>query len=174
MMTRRTFLWGGFLGSLYPGIFFSRSRGSLPGSPGKPTVISTWSFGKAANEAAMKVLRERGSALDAVEAGARTTESDPAVRSVGYGGLPDAQGEVTLDACIMDFRGNAGSVAFLRDIKHPVSVARQVMEKSDHVMLVGEGAKRFALAHGFKEENLLTKKSRDDWLKWKSSVSKGR
>ena len=106
-----------------------------------------------------------------MEAGVRVTEADPLSQSVGLGGRPDKDGHVTLDACIMDSDGNAGSVAFLRDIKHPISVARKVMEQTDHVMLVGKGAKRFALEKGFKEENLLTDKSREEWLQWKKDNS---
>lgn len=83
------------------------------------------------------------------------------------GGRPDSEGNVTLDACIMDSDGNAGSVAFLQNIKHPISVARKVMEKTDHVMLAGKGALKFALENGFKKENLLTEQSRKEWLEWK-------
>jgi isoaspartyl peptidase/L-asparaginase-like protein (Ntn-hydrolase superfamily) len=101
-----------------------------------------------------------------VEAGVRVTESDPEANSVGYGGLPDRDGKVTLDACIMDEKGDCGSVAFLEYIMHPVSVARLMMEKTPHVMLVGEGALRFALANGFKKENLLTPESEQKWRKW--------
>ena len=130
-------------------------------------VISTWPHGLAANAAAWKILATGGRALDAVEQGARVVELDPAVNNVGYGGLPDRAGEVTLDACIMDEAGNCGAVACLRHIKNPVSVARLVMEKSPHVMLVGEGAEQFALAHGFKKENLLTAAARAAWKKWR-------
>ena len=119
----------------------------------------------------MGVLNDNGTALDAVEAGVRVTEADPSSQSVGLGGRPDQDGHVTLDACIMNSDGNAGSVAFLRDIKHPISVARKVMEQTDHVMLVGEGAKRFALENGFQEENLLTDKSKEEWLQWKRDNS---
>jgi N4-(beta-N-acetylglucosaminyl)-L-asparaginase len=94
--------------------------------------------------------------LDAVEAGARVPEADPNDTSVGYGGFPDRDGNVTLDACIMDEFGMAGSVCFLQHIMHPVSVARRVMEKTPHVMLVGSGALQFALSEGFEKENLLT------------------
>ena len=111
-------------------------------NPVRPVVISTWQHGLAANQAAWKILSNGGRALDAVEAGVRESESDPKVSSVGFGGLPDASGQVTLDACIMDEKGDCGSVAFLRDIENPISVARLVMEKTPHVMLVGEGAKR--------------------------------
>lgn len=133
----------------------------------KPLVISTWNHGLAANEAAWKVLTKNGKALDAVEQGVKVSESDPEVRSVGYGGLPDRDGKVTLDASIMDEMGNCGSVAFLQHIKNPISVARLVMEKTPHVMLVGDGALSFALKNGFKKENLLTEKSRKDWEEWK-------
>ncbi len=136
-------------------------------SQGKAVVVSTWNFGAAANEAAWEILAGGGYALDAAEAGARVPEADPAVISVGYGGLPDARGKVTLDACIMDEKGNAGSVTFLEDIIHAISVARQVMEKTPHVMLSGKGARDFALANGFKRENLLTPTARKAWQKWK-------
>jgi N4-(beta-N-acetylglucosaminyl)-L-asparaginase len=132
----------------------------------KPIVISTWNFGLKANEAAWAILSKGGTALDAVEAGARVPEGDPKETSVGLGGLPDRDGHVTLDACIMDEQGNIGSVAFLEGIVHPVSVARLVMEKTPHVMLVGEGAQQFALANGFKKEKLLTKESEKAWKEW--------
>jgi N4-(beta-N-acetylglucosaminyl)-L-asparaginase len=132
----------------------------------KPIVISTWNFGLHANEEAWKILSKGGRALDAVEAGARVPEGDPKETSVGLGGLPDRDGKVTLDACIMDENGNIGSVAFLEHIVHPVSVARLVMEKTQHVMLVGEGALEFALANGFKKEKLLTKESEKAWKEW--------
>jgi isoaspartyl peptidase/L-asparaginase-like protein (Ntn-hydrolase superfamily) len=105
--------------------------------------------------------------LDAVEAGARVPEADPNDTSVGYGGFPDRDGNVTLDACIMDEFGMAGSVCFLQHIMHPVSVARRVMEKTPHVMLVGSGALQFALSEGFEKENLLTESSRKAWEAWK-------
>jgi len=132
----------------------------------KPIVLSTWNFGLAANVDAWKVLSKGGRALDAVEAGAKVPEADPTETSVGYGGLPDRDGHVTLDACIMDENGNCGSVAFLQDIMHPISVARAVMEKTPHVMLVGEGARQFALANGFEKINLLTPESEKAWKEW--------
>src|SRR5688572_24159679 len=110
-----------------------------------PIVISTWDFGIAANAAAWEVLRNNGRALDAVEKGVHVPEADVKNQSVGYGGLPDRDGKVTLDACIMDEFGNCGSVAALQHIMHPISVARKVMEKTPHVMLVGDGALQFAL-----------------------------
>jgi N4-(beta-N-acetylglucosaminyl)-L-asparaginase len=132
----------------------------------KPIVIATWSFGLAANVEAWKILSQGGKALDAVEAGAKVPEADPNETSVGYGGLPDRDGKVTLDACIMDENGNCGSVAFLQHIVHPISVARAVMEKTPHVMLVGDGALQFALANGFEKKNLLTPKSEKAWKEW--------
>ncbi len=133
---------------------------------GKPMVISTWDFGKAANAAAWTVLEQNGRAVDAVETGVRVPEADPFNQSVGYGGRPDRDGRVTLDACIMDEKGGCGSVACLEHIKHPISVARMVMEKTPHVMLVGDGALQFALANGFRKENLLTVKSKMEWKEW--------
>lgn len=132
----------------------------------KPTVVSTWDFGQAANAAAWGILAGSGPALDAVEVGARVAEADPANLSVGYGGRPDRDGRVTLDACIMDAQGRCGSVAVLEHIMHAVSVARAVMEKSPHVMLAGDGALQFALAHGFEKQELLTEQSRREWEAW--------
>lgn len=131
-----------------------------------PIVISTWDFGIAANAAAWEVLKNKGRALDAVEKGVHVPEADPNNQSVGYGGLPDRDGRVTLDACIMDEFGNCGSVAALEHILHPISVARKVMEKTPHVMLVGSGALQFALEEGFKKENLLTPASEKAWKEW--------
>ena len=139
----------------------------VSGKKGLPLVIATWGPNVKATAAAWEILSKGGRALDAVEAGARVPEADPEDTSVGYGGFPDRDGIVTLDACIMDEFGNAGSVSFLRDIKHPISVARRVMEKTPHVILSGEGAKRFALQEGFPEENLLTPKAKEAWEKWK-------
>nr|WP_229805067.1 N(4)-(beta-N-acetylglucosaminyl)-L-asparaginase [Alteromonas halophila] len=133
----------------------------------KPVVVSTWKHGQPANHAAWQVLKKKGRAIDAVETGVRIPEGDPAVRTVGYGGYPDASGEVTLDACIMDENMNCGSVACLKQIRHPISVARLVMDKSPHVMLVGEGAQEFALQHGFTLENLLTPEAHADWQQWR-------
>ena len=133
----------------------------------KPIVISTWNHGLEANEASWKILSKGGTALDAVEAGVKITESDPNNTSVGLGGLPDRDGKVTLDACIMDHENNCGAVACLQDIENPISVARKIMEDTPHVMLVGAGAKEFALEKGFKEVNLLTESSKISWEKWK-------
>lgn len=133
-----------------------------------PVVISTWDAGLAANKGAWQVLSANGRALDAVEAGVRVTEASQNC-CVGLGANPDRDGFVTLDACIMDEHFNCGSVAYLERIKHPVSVARRVMEKTPHVMLVGSGAQQFAVAEGFPlEEQKLSaeaKKAYEQWLK---------
>ncbi|MEE9373074.1 MAG: N(4)-(beta-N-acetylglucosaminyl)-L-asparaginase [Saprospiraceae bacterium] len=134
-----------------------------------PTVISTWDFGERANVEAWKVISSGGSALNAVEQGVRLIEADPEEQTVGIGGFPDKEGHVTLDACIMDHDSNCGSVCFLRGFVHPISIARKVMEDTPHIMLVGEGAKKFALEKGFEEENLLTEKSKKAWEKWLST-----
>lgn len=132
----------------------------------KPIVISTWDFGVAANADAWRILNSNGKALDAVENGVKVAEADVKNQSVGYGGLPDRDGIVTLDACIMDHLSNCGAVLALEKIKHPISVARLVMEKTPHVMLAGDGALQFAIEQGFKAENLLTENSKKDWEKW--------
>lgn len=130
-----------------------------------PTVISTWDNVEA-NKAAWQHINDGDSALDAVEAGARVPEADAKDQSVGYGGRPDREGNVTLDACIMDEKGNAGSVCYLQHIKHPISVARKVMEETPHVILAGDGALDFALTKGFEKEELLTEKSKKEWQDW--------
>lgn len=132
----------------------------------KPVVISTWNHGLAANAQAWKTLAAGGRALDAVEAGVRVTEADPAVRSVGIGSRPDRSGTVTLDACIMNEKGDCGSVAYLQDTLHPISVARRVMEATPHVMLVGEGARQFAREQGFPAVELLTPEAKAEWEQW--------
>ncbi|MCC6253083.1 MAG: N(4)-(beta-N-acetylglucosaminyl)-L-asparaginase [Bacteroidia bacterium] len=131
-----------------------------------PIVLSTWKFGLKANEIAWRIISNKGSALDAVEIGVKLVEADPQERSVGYGGRPDRDGRVTLDACIMDSELNIGSVACLEHIMHPISVARAVMEKTPHVMLCGEGALSFALSQGFEKKNLLTPESEKEWKEW--------
>jgi N4-(beta-N-acetylglucosaminyl)-L-asparaginase len=132
----------------------------------KPLVIATWKTGLAV-ETAADVLENGGSALDAVEQGCRIEEANEKGQSVGKGGLPDRDGDVTLDACIMDSKGNYGAVLGVKEIKHVISVARKVMEDTPHVMLVGEGAKKFAISKGFEPENLLTEASKKAWEKWK-------
>jgi N4-(beta-N-acetylglucosaminyl)-L-asparaginase len=121
---------------------------------------------------AMDMIRDGADALDAVIAGVNIVEEDPNDTSVGYGGLPNEEGVVELDAAVMHGPTHrAGAVASLRNIKTPSQVARTVMERSDHVLMVGEGALRFARAHGFREENLLTDKAREAWLYWKEHLS---
>jgi N4-(beta-N-acetylglucosaminyl)-L-asparaginase len=152
------------LPSLADEIVSQKESFSIKGT--KPIVLSTWNFGLQANVAAWEVLKNNGKALDAVEAGVKIPEGDPTERSVGYGGRPDRDGRVTLDACIMDENSNIGAVGCLEHIKHPISVARAVMEKSPHVMLVGEGAFQFALSQGFEKENLLVADSEREWKEW--------
>lgn len=132
----------------------------------KPIVLSTWNHGVQANIPAWEILKNGGNALDAVEAGVRIIESDPKNTSVGIGGAPDREGNVSLDACIMDHRGMCGSVAALENIENPISVARKVMEETPHVMLVGQGALEFAKRQGFIEKNLLTEESKKAWETW--------
>lgn len=148
---------------------------ALPGANAAPTkgrarVVSTWDFGVGANTAAWRVLGEGGRALDAVEAGARWAESDLCNPTVGRCGNPDRDGVLTLDASIMDGDGRCGAVAALEDIAHPVSVARAVMEKTPHVMLVGAGAQQFAVAQGFEKTPLLTQQARQAWREWLKSA----
>ena len=151
--------------SLVPNIIKSQSS-ILPldlKTDNLPLFISTWNHGIEANEAAMQVLVVGGSIVDAVEQGVWIPEADPNNRSVGIGGYPDREGHVTLDASIMGPDGNAGSVCFLENIMHPISVARLVMDSTPHVMLSGEGALQFALENGFKKENLLTPLTEKAW-----------
>ena len=135
----------------------------------KPVVISTWDFGLPANKGAWEILSKQGRALDAVEAGVKIPEADPEINTIGYGGLPDRDGYVTLDACIMDEKSNCGSVMCLENIIHAISVARLVMEKTPHIILTADGALQFALANGFKKENLLTPASEKAWKEWLKS-----
>lgn len=169
MNNRRKFLKKAGLISAVIAINPAKAAEFLPGKKlktKKPVVLSTWKFGLQANEEAWKILSSGGKALDAVEKGVRLVENDPAERSVGYGGRPDRDGKVSLDACIMDEKANIGSVAALEHIKNPISLARAVMEKTPHVMLVGEGALQFALEQGFKKTNLLTEESEKEWKEW--------
>ncbi len=171
--TRRTFLkMSAALGAVGGMVPIGRLFASPPSAgKGGPVVVSTWPHGVPANEIAWKILSSNGSALDAVEAGVRVPEADPAVRSVGYGGLPDEECRVTLDACIMGPDGNCGSTAFIEGYMHPISVARRVMEDTDHVMIVGAGAEEFARRLGFERRDLLTEEAKKAWLKWKGGLS---
>jgi N4-(beta-N-acetylglucosaminyl)-L-asparaginase len=134
----------------------------------RPVVIATWDVPNATSKA-WEVLSVGGKSLDAVEQGVMIEEADVTNQSVGNGGRPDRDGNVTLDACIMDKDGNCGAVVYIQHIVHPVSVARKVMEDTPHVMLAGKGAEKFAIEKGFKKENLLTEKSKGEWLEWKKT-----
>lgn len=169
MKTRRRFLKGTLqtsLGLAIPSVLGASCQSINEQKDSKPIVLSTWNNIQA-NDTAWAVIDQKGSALDAVEAGVKIPEANPDDRSVGLGGRPDRDGHVTLDACIMNHLGDAGSVTFLEHIKHPISVARAVMEKTPHVILSGQGALAFAEANGFKRTNLLTDQSKKDWEKWK-------
>lgn len=134
---------------------------------GTPRMISTWDHGLLANAAGFKALKRGGSALDMIEAAAQLVEADPFGQSVGLGGLPDRDGHVTLDACIMNHDGEAGSVCFVQNILHPLSLARKVMEQTPHVILAGAGAEKFAQEMGMETTELLTETSRQAWIEWR-------
>jgi N4-(beta-N-acetylglucosaminyl)-L-asparaginase len=172
--SRRKFLRSAIIGSAgamggYP--FFATAGTTHQAIKNNPVVVSTWDFGKTANVGAWEVLGKGGRALDAVEAGVKIPEADPSNQTIGYGGLPDRDGRVTLDACIMDEKYNCGSVMCLEHIIHPISVARLVMEKTPHVILVADGALQFALANGFEKQNLLTPESEKAWKEWMKSAN---
>ncbi|GAB3422805.1 isoaspartyl peptidase/L-asparaginase family protein [Niabella aquatica] len=166
-MNRRRFLQTGALTGIAAAIT-EKARSQHFSKVSGPVVVSTWDAGLRANKGAWEVLSKGGSALDAVEKGVMVTENELNC-CVGLGANPDRDGFVTLDACIMDHQFNCGSVAFLERIKHPVSVARRVMEKTPHVMLVGSGAQQFALAEGFQLEpqelSPDAQKAYDEWKK---------
>lgn len=136
-----------------------------------PLVISTWKHGISANEIAYKILKNGGNALDAVEQGVKVAEDDPDVLSVGFGGLPDCQGRVTLDAAIMDWKARIGSVICVENIKNPILLARLILEDTEHTILAGDGAYEFALQNGFKPQSLLTENSIRRFWEWKKSNS---
>lgn len=139
---------------------------------GKPLILATWKFGLAACNAGYARLASGGLALDAIETAANVTEEDPEVNSVGYGGLPNAEGVVELDAAVMDgATHSAGAVAGLTFTRCPISVARRVMERTQHVLLVGNNANRFAREEGFPAEDLLTEASRARWNAWSAEHS---
>ena len=175
-LDRRTFLR--HAAALGTGALVTPSVGSAlmeqqSSSVAKPLIISS-ANGLQAIARAMEMIQSGADALDAVIAGVNIVEDDPKDTSVGYGGLPNEEGVVELDSAVMHGPTHrAGAVASLRNIKNPSKVARVVMERTDHVLLVGEGALRFAKAHGFTEENLLTDESREAWLKWKENLSSG-
>ncbi len=171
MFSRRKFLSRSALGSMSLAIGSSCHAKEIQASSSDhetftPKVVATWEPNLKATEVAWKIIEQGGKAIDAVEAGVRVPEADPEDMSVGYGGRPDREGKVTLDSCIMDEHGNCGSVCFLQHIKHPISVARKVMEKTPHVILAGEGALQFALSEGFEKEDLMTEESTRQWKEW--------
>jgi N4-(beta-N-acetylglucosaminyl)-L-asparaginase len=163
-VNRRKFMKSMAVVAAMPNSEFSLSKAGESGA----VFLSTWAHGKPANEQAAEVFNGGGSLLDAVERGINVPENDPAVTSVGYGGLPNEEGVVELDAALMDgTRHRAGAVASLRNIKNPISVARKVLEKTRHTTLAGEGAFRFALKMGFRAQQLLTPESLKKWMDWK-------
>lgn len=145
----------------------ARSAEPVPGTG--PVFVNTWSDSFSCVTTAAREMHSGGSLMDAVEKAINTIEDDPAIQSVGYGGLPNADGVVELDAAIMNGTNRrAGSVCNLHEIKHPISVARKIMEKTHHTTLAGEGALQFALEMGFERTQLLTPQSLEAWMKWKS------
>jgi N4-(beta-N-acetylglucosaminyl)-L-asparaginase len=173
-MKRRTFIQNSALGGL--GIVAGANEMTatqvreeqpmtLPGSV-TPVVVATWNV-PASVQTAYELLSQGGSALDAIEQGCRVEEANAEGQSVGLGGLPDREGQVTLDACIMNSAGDYGAVVYLKNIMHPISVARKVMEETPHVLMAGQGAEQFAIAQGFERTNLLTDASKKAWQEWK-------
>ena len=165
MLNRRKFLQ---LSTLSAPLFSLKNVLTNGKAQTKPIVVSTWNNGKEVNAEAWKILSAKGRALDAVEAGARYVE-DTIDCCIGLGGYPDRDGIVTLDSCIMDENANCGSVGAIERIKHPVSVARKIMETTPHIMLVGDGAQQFAVENGFPlQPQVLSepaKKAYENWLK---------
>jgi N4-(beta-N-acetylglucosaminyl)-L-asparaginase len=169
MSSRRKFLQTSIIGSaaaISGNNVFAAEHEDIKTIKNNPVVVSTWDFGKTANVGAWEVLSKGGRAVDAVENGVKIPEADPTNQTIGYGGLPDRDGRVTLDACIMDEFYNCGAVMCLEHIIHPISVARLVMEKTPHIFLSGDGALEFALANGFTKQNLLTPESEQAWKEW--------
>jgi N4-(beta-N-acetylglucosaminyl)-L-asparaginase len=164
MTTRRSLLTA--IGGLSTLPLATAVARAAPGGARPTSILSTWDFGAAANAAAFAKLRAGGSLIDAVEAGAMVPEADPTNHSVGYSGYPDRDGHVTLDAVIMDDAGGVGAVAALENTMHAISVARRVMERTPHTMLVGEGATRFARDQSFPQQSLLTPESEKAWRDW--------
>ncbi|HSF22747.1 MAG TPA: isoaspartyl peptidase/L-asparaginase, partial [Blastocatellia bacterium] len=169
---RRDFFRTSALASITAGLSGSAPLRSFAQSKGSRPLVVSSANGLRANAKAMEMIRAGSDTLDAVVAGVNIVEDDPNDMSVGYGGLPNEEGEVELDASVMHGpTRRAGAVASIRHIKNPSKVAKLVLERTDHLLLVGEGALRFALAHGFKKEDLLTDESRAVWLKWKETMS---
>jgi N4-(beta-N-acetylglucosaminyl)-L-asparaginase len=159
----------------FPAIITSKTRTKSAAGGKLPVIVCSRGedWGRKVNPPGWEILSAGSNLMDAVEKSANVTELDPEDTSVGYGGLPNEEGVVQLDAsCMYGPTHKPGSVASLEGIKTPSSVARLVMERTDHIMLVGPGAQKFAIAHGFQIENLLTEKARLQWLKWKENLSK--
>ncbi len=172
-MSRRSFVGRAAAGVLGAAALAGDPPASAADEPGqRPLIVSTWPFGRASNDKALQVLLAGGSILDAVEQGVWVTESDAHNKSVGLNGTPNAAGVVQLDSCIMLGPGHkAGSVAALEGIRHPISAARRVMENSPHVMLVGEGARMFALQQGLESIEVNSRDLDDRWLKQQMSAA---
>jgi len=169
MTTRRDFLRTCVVGATAAGLVPALSGcavGESSDQGRRPVTVSTWYSGLKANDAAWPILAGGGDPMDAVLAGVRTAEEDPDNHSVGLGGYPDRDGRVTVDASVMDGKGRAGAVAGLEDIVHAAGVARAVMDHTPHVMLVGDGARRFAVEQGFPTQPLLTDKAGNEWRRW--------
>lgn len=156
--TRRTLLTAAPVAAL--------ATSAVAQSAATAVMVSTWDFGAAANAAGWAARQAGGSALDMVEAGGKVAELDENNASVGLGGLPDRDGHVTLDACVMTWAGDIGAVCALEDVVHAVSVARAVLDKTPHTMLVGAGARAFAIDQGFPTQNLLTPRAEAAWRDW--------
>jgi N4-(beta-N-acetylglucosaminyl)-L-asparaginase len=173
-MPRRRFLKGAAV-SFVAGQVIHQARGAAATDltelqTSAPLIVSTWPFGKPANEKALEVIKAGGSGLDAVEQGIQVTESDPTNPSVGLAGIPNAEGIVQLDACIMSGPGHrAGAVGAVSGYKHPISIARRVMETTRHVFLVGEGAEAFAKKHGFEQGPKVSAGQKAAWKKWQTA-----
>lgn len=166
MSDRRTFIKASLIGLPLASAALANGERSASGIFKKPVVVSTWDSGLSANAAAWKVMEKGGRALDGVEAAARSAEDEPSC-CVGLAALPDRDGFVTLDACIMDEKANCGAVSFMQRIKHPISVARKLMETTPHVMLSGDGATQFAMENGFTiEPATLSPESEKAWKEW--------
>ena len=166
MLPRRKFLRNGIVLTGLSSTLGSFSNSFASNKLSVPKFIATWN-NKTACETAMQFLKANpDKLLSSIEKGIHVPESDPNDTSVGYGGFPDRTGVVTLDACIMDEKGNAGSVTYLKNIKHPISVARKVMEDTPHVMLSGQGAYEFAIQNGFESIDLNTEKSKKRYKEW--------
>ena len=171
-VTRREFFRTGAVTGLTARLFGGLPPAALAQSKGSRPLVIASANGLRATAKAMEMIRAGKDTLDAVVAGVTIVEDDPKDMSVGYGGLPNEDGVVELDASVMHGpTKRAGAVASIQKIKNPAQVAKMVMERTSHVLLVGPGALRFAVAHGFKEQDLLTDEARIVWLRWKEKMS---